>query len=75
MVRTAISPVPDAEHLVQEFLGVTEAARGDLLFELPHLLGQDREVIAHSSAERADDRSGEVERGGGLQPVDFQPAA
>jgi hypothetical protein len=28
--------VPGAEHLVEEFLGVTEAAGGDLLFELPH---------------------------------------
>jgi hypothetical protein len=34
-------PVPDAAHLVKEFLGVTEAAGGDLLFELPHPSRQD----------------------------------
>jgi hypothetical protein len=43
-------PVPDAGHLVQEFLGVTEAAGGDLLFERPHPFGRTAPVYRDTAA-------------------------
>lgn len=43
-------PVPAAGHLVQEFLGVTEAAGGDLLFERPYPSGRTAPVYRDTAA-------------------------
>jgi hypothetical protein len=65
--------VPDADHAVQELLGVAQRARGDLLLEAPPVGGAVGEVVPHPGGQRGDDRRRQRVGRGRQQPSGVQP--
>jgi hypothetical protein len=66
-------PVARAEQVVEEMLRVADLASGDPLLELPYVGGDGLDVLLLAAGHSRDDRVGQLERCGWVQPTGLDP--